>query len=181
MANDKSNEKLLNGLKLGDNVWIPEKRPVFPKVNFGSDKNVLIEELHKWPDGEVTSTSLLEGKGPEYWTPMRYEFAGCWKSDHSWRKFWTFTPLGGANWEIKFCVNEVWNDLTGKNNSRPADIFRLLDYRRQIKRCQVFESKEECESWCKTENKKINITALAAGLRKMQRAVKDFSKKLEAQ
>lgn len=180
MDNDRSNEKLLNELKLSDNVWIPEKRPVFPKVNFGSDKNVLIEELHKWPDGEVTSTPLLEGKGPEYWTPMRYEFAGCWKSDHSWRKFWTFTPLGGANWEIKFCVNEVWNDLTGKNNSRPADIFRLLDYRRQIKRCQVFESKEECESWCKTENKKINITALAAGLRKMQRAVKDFSKKLEA-
>lgn len=172
-------EKELSKLQLGDKVWIPEKRPLFEKRNFGSsDKNILVEELHEWPDGEVTMTSLLDGHGLEYWTAMQYRFAGCWKSDESWKRFWTFRPEGGAAREARFCVNEVWNDLTGKDNSRPADVFSLLDYSKQIKRDHVFLTAGECKRWCNDENKKLNLTELAKGLRRLTKRVNSFKKEL---
>lgn len=175
-------EKELTTLQLGDEVWIPEKRPLFEKRNLfsGIDKNILIEELYTWPDGDVAVTSLLDGHGPDYWIPIRYKFAGCWKSDQSWKRFWTFTPLSGTSWEIKFCVNEVWNDLTGKNNSRPADVFHLLDSHKQIKREHVFSSLDQCKNWCNAENKKLNLAELAKGLRRLTKRVNSFKKELES-
>ena len=175
-------EKELSKLQLGDEVWIPEKRPLFEKRNLfsGIDKNILIEELHAWPDGDVTVTSLLDGHGPEYWTPMKYKFAGEWKSSQSWRKFWTFVPWCGTDWEAKFCCNTVWNDLTGKNNSRPADVFRLLDSHKQIKREHVFFFADQCRNWCNNENKKLNLAELAKGLRRLTKCVNSFKKELES-
>lgn len=174
-------EQELSKLQLGDEVWIPGKRPLFERRNFGiSEKNILIEEFHAWSDGEVTATSLLDGHGPDYWTPMKYRFAGAWKSSESWKMFWTFVPWCGADWEAKFCCSTVWNDLTGKNNSKPADIFRLLDFKKQIKREHVFSSPDQCKNWCNAENKKLNLAELAKGLRRLTKRVNSFKKELES-
>lgn len=171
----------LKKLKLGDELWLPDKFPLFKPVGFFQDK-YLVASCIGWPDGEVTYKPLIEGKGPEYYSAMQYEFAGCFKSDESWQRVFFFKPWGsgGSNWQVRWYISEGYGDLTGKNNVQAAKLKWLLPSETQLKASEIFFDKKSCEAWCSRKNRaSIDFDELTKGLRKMQKTAKDFKKSLE--
>ena len=172
----------LKKLQLGDEVWLIEIKPLFEKDGGGAPagENPLISAYTTWSDGYVNRKTLLDGHGPMICKSSKFYFGGCWKSSSSWKTIYVFCRGKHDIFSTDvFFIYESWpNDICGKNGVMAPDLSAILDRKRCYKVEDVFATFEECEAECAQRNKKLNTAALAKGLRKMIKVVKELEKTL---
>ena len=170
----------LKKLKLGDEVWLIENKPLFEKDGFSASagENPLISEYTTWPDGGVSQNTLLDGHGPMICKSSKFYFGGCWKSSSSWKSIYVFCRGKHDIFSTDiFFIYESWpNDITGKNGVMAPELVEILKGKQRLEVEDVFATFEECEAECAQRNKKLNTTAIAKGLRKMLKTVKELEK-----
>lgn len=184
MDSDEKKE-LIKKLKLGDKVWIPTKKLLFPNDGYGMSEPCLVAQYNNWGDGEVTAWPIVNGVGPKILAPLVYEFAGMFKSDESWQQVWFFRPYCGSHseCETRWFRNTIWNDLCGKCNVQAANLKHMLPSKLEIHSLdEICFDVDECTAYCKEHNKKeFDAGQLVKGLRRLQKIAKNYEKELASE